>query len=125
MAVDNTFRVAGGAAGVAHRSGGALVDLKGELIGLTTSLAARADQRHAQSGPVQTWAEWWAAATVDPGLAELVAQRDERHVESEHHGSPAGRLSVQVAALRAAGFAEVGTLWQRGYNRLLCGVLPA
>jgi hypothetical protein len=24
-----------------------------------------------------------------------------------------------------AGFAEVGTLWQRGDNRLLCGVLPA
>ena len=36
--------------------------------------------------------------------------------------SPAGRLSVHVEALRAAGFAEVGTLWQRGDNRLLCGV---
>ena len=27
-----------------------------------------------------------------------------------------------TAALRAAGFAEIGTLWQRGSNRLLCGV---
>jgi hypothetical protein len=31
---------------------------------------------------------------------------------------------VHCDALRAAGFAEVGTLWQRGENRLLCGVLP-
>ena len=32
-------------------------------------------------------------------------------------------LSVHVDALRKAGFAEVGTLWQRGDNRLLCAVL--
>jgi hypothetical protein len=25
--------------------------------------------------------------------------------------------------LRAAGFTEIGTLWQRGADRLLCGVL--
>jgi hypothetical protein len=31
---------------------------------------------------------------------------------------------VHVHALRAAGFAEIGTLWQRGENRVLCGVLP-
>jgi len=29
-----------------------------------------------------------------------------------------------VGALHAAGFAEVGTIWQRGENRILCGVLP-
>jgi hypothetical protein len=45
-------------------------------------------------------------------------------VESEHHGSPAGRLSVHVRALRAAGFTEIGTIWQRGENRVLCGILP-
>jgi hypothetical protein len=46
-------------------------------------------------------------------------------VASEHHGSPAGRLSVQTRALQAAGFVEIGTLWQHGDNRLLCAVLPA
>jgi hypothetical protein len=30
---------------------------------------------------------------------------------------------VHLGALRAAGFTEVGTLWQRGDNRLLCAVL--
>ena len=33
-------------------------------------------------------------------------------------------IAVEQQATRA-GFAEVGTLWQRGDNRLLCAVLPA
>jgi hypothetical protein len=43
-------------------------------------------------------------------------------LDSEHHGSASGWLSTHVEALRAAGFSEVGTLWQRGNNRILCGV---
>jgi hypothetical protein len=31
-------------------------------------------------------------------------------------------LDTHVSALRAAGFAEAGTIWQRGGNRLLCAV---
>jgi hypothetical protein len=46
-------------------------------------------------------------------------------VEAGHHVSESTLLATHVEALRAAGFAEVGTLWQRGDNRLLCGVLPA
>lgn len=88
-------------------------------------LIEREEQRRYPDGLAETWTDWWAAAAADPVLAGLVAEREARRVDSEHHGSPAGRLSVQVAALRTAGFAEVGTLWQRGENRLLCGVLPA
>jgi len=88
-------------------------------------LIEREEKRRFPDGLPETWTDWWAAAAADPGLAELVAERGARKVESEHHGSPAGRLRVQVAALHSAGFAEVGTLWQRGENRLLCGVLPA
>jgi hypothetical protein len=29
---------------------------------------------------------------------------------------------VHVAALRDAGFGEIGTLWQNGNNRLLCAI---
>lgn len=87
-------------------------------------LIEREEQRRFPDGQAETWADWWAAAAADPALAGLVAEREARRVESEHHGSPAGRLSVQAAALHSAGFAEVGTLWQRGENRLLCGVLP-
>jgi SAM-dependent methyltransferase len=92
---------------------------------LGRALIEREEQRRFPGGHPETWTGWWIAAAADPVLAPLVAARAARLVESEHHGSPAGRFSVQVGALRSAGFAEVGTLWQRGENRLLCGVLPA
>jgi SAM-dependent methyltransferase len=76
-----------------------------------------------QPAAAETWAHWWSAVRADPGLAGLVAHRDRAGLESEHHGSPSGQLSVHVDALRKAGFTEVGTLWQLGDNRLLCGVL--
>jgi SAM-dependent methyltransferase len=91
---------------------------------LGEALTEREEQRRAPDGHTETWTGWWAAAAEEPVLAHLYAEREARQVESEHHGSPAGRLSVHVDALRAAGFAEVGTLWQRGDNRLLCAVLP-
>jgi hypothetical protein len=40
----------------------------------------------------------------------------------QHHGPEGTLFAVHTAALRAAGFAEVGTLWQRGSNRLLAAV---
>lgn len=91
---------------------------------LDRALLEREQRRRFPGGHGESWTDWWAAAAADPALASLHAERTTRSVESEHHGSPAGRLSVHVGALRAAGFAEIGTLWQRGENRLLCGVLP-
>jgi SAM-dependent methyltransferase len=70
-----------------------------------------------------TWAGWWQAVKADPALAGLAERRERLGLDAEHHSSPSGRLSVHVDALRRAGFAEVGTLWQRGENRLLCAVL--
>ena len=94
------------------------------LARLGHSLIEREERRRFPGGHAETWGGWWQAAAHDPDLAPLYAERQARQVESEHHGSPAGRLSVHSEALRTAGFAEVGTLWQRGENRLLCGVLP-
>jgi len=92
---------------------------------LERALLEREERRRFPGGHGESWTAWWAAAAADPALASLVAERTARRVDSEHHGSPAGLLSVHVHALHAAGFAEVGTLWQRGENRLLCGVLPS
>jgi SAM-dependent methyltransferase len=78
-------------------------------------------RRHPAAG--ETWAGWWSAARADPALGGLLAQREQRGIEGEHHGSPSGRLAVHVGALTKAGFAEIGTLWQLGDNRLLCAVL--
>lgn len=91
---------------------------------LDRALLKREERRRFPGGHGESWTDWWAAAAADPALASLHAERAARRVDSEHHGSPAGRLSVHVDALCAAGFAEVGTLWQRGENRVLCGVLP-
>jgi len=91
---------------------------------LDRALLEQEEQRRFPGGHGESWTDWWAAAAADPALALLHAERTARKVDSEHHGSPAVRLSVHADALRAAGFAEIGTLWQRGENRLLCGVLP-
>lgn len=93
------------------------------LARLGRALIEREERRRAPQGPRETWTGWWDAVKADPALAELVAARERSSVESGHHGSPSGRLDVHVGALRVAGFAEVGTLWQRGDNRLLCAVL--
>jgi SAM-dependent methyltransferase len=93
------------------------------LARLGRALIEREERRRWPGRRAESWADWWSAVTADPALAGLVAARQRIALDSEHHGSPAGRLSVHVAALKAAGFAEIGTLWQRGENRLLCGVL--
>jgi SAM-dependent methyltransferase len=92
------------------------------LARLGWALIEREDQRRRSGGQVEDWSAWWAAATADPQLAELVAERTSKEVKSDHDHSPSGLLSTHLDALRAAGFAEVGTLWQRGENRLLCAV---
>lgn len=92
------------------------------LARLGRALSERGQRRYPPSGHAETWTGWWDAVTADPALADLVAARKRQSLESEHHGSPSGRLAVHVDALRAAGFAEVGTLWQHGDNRLLCAI---
>ena len=92
------------------------------LVQLEHELLDREDRRRFPDGHGEGWTRWWEAAAADPALSGLVADRSQRAVDANHHGSPSGRLATHVDALRAAGFAEVGTLWQRGGNRLLCGV---
>jgi SAM-dependent methyltransferase len=92
------------------------------LVRLEHGLLEREDQRRFPDGHGEGWTRWWEAAAADPALSDLVAERSQRAVDANHHGSPSGLLATHVDALRAAGFSEVGTLWQRGGNRLLCGV---
>jgi len=72
----------------------------------------------------EDWTAWWEAATTDPELAGPAAERERRGLSEDHHGSESVLLVQHVAALRAAGFAEIGTLWQYGENRILCAVTP-
>jgi SAM-dependent methyltransferase len=70
----------------------------------------------------EDWTAWWKAVTTDPDLAGAAAERERRGLSEDHHGSESVLLVQHVAALRAAGFAEIGTLWQYGENRILCAV---
>jgi SAM-dependent methyltransferase len=94
------------------------------LARLDRALREREDARRFPDGHGESWTGWWEDVTADPVLGAYAAERDRRRVEAGHHGSETGLLAAHVEALRAAGFAEVGTLWQRGDNRLLCAVLP-
>jgi SAM-dependent methyltransferase len=95
------------------------------LAALGRALVEAEVRRRQPGGVTESWDQWWTAVAAAPELTALDAARQARHVSSEHHSSPAGHLNVHVEALRAAGFTEVGTLWQRGDNRLLCGVKGA
>ena len=95
------------------------------LARLDLALRQREDRRRFPGGHPESWHAWWEAAAADPALAGHVAERSRRRVDAGHHGgTQSTQLATHVEALKAAGFAEVGTLWQRGDNRLLCGVLP-
>ena len=94
------------------------------LARLDLALRQREDRRRFPRGHAENWHAWWDAAAADPALAGHVAERGRRRVEAGHHDTESTQLATHVEALKAAGFAEVGTLWQRGDNRLLCGVLP-
>jgi SAM-dependent methyltransferase len=93
------------------------------LARLGKALIEREERRRFPGGHGETWQGWWDAVLADPALGDLAATRASRNT-SAHHGSPSRYLHTHVEALRAAGFAEAGTLWQRGENRLLCGVTP-
>ena len=92
------------------------------LTRLDRALEEREAQRRYPDGHAdraEDWDQWWQSVAADPALTEAAAERARGHV---HHGSEGARLAVHTDALRAAGFAEVGTLWQRGSSRVLCGV---
>ena len=71
------------------------------------------------AGGAESWEQWWQAVAADPALAAATAERSQGLVDHSNEGV---KLAAHTSALRAAGFAEVGTLWQRGSSRVLCGV---
>ena len=80
------------------------------------------DQRAAfsESG-AEDWQEWWNALAAEPEMAELMAERRRRFPPDGDHGKDT-LLEFYEAALRDAGFREVGTIWQRFDDRVLMAV---
>jgi SAM-dependent methyltransferase len=90
------------------------------LARLDRTLEEAEDRRRFPGGHAEDWRQWWQAVAADPALAGAAAERERRAVH--HHGPETAQLAVHTEALRAAGFTEIGTLWQRGSNRILAAV---
>ncbi|GAA1008135.1 hypothetical protein Aple_045280 [Acrocarpospora pleiomorpha] len=67
-------------------------------------------QGSAFAAGVPTWDQWWAMAAEIPELAERLPERERRF--ADRPPQPLAPLEFHLAALRTAGFAEVGTVWQ-------------
>ena len=70
-------------------------------------------QREAfEAESVDTWDVWWQAVADSVAYTDALAER-ERAWGDELHTPPAKvTLGLHLEALRSAGFAEVGTIWQ-------------
>ncbi|MDH2430267.1 class I SAM-dependent methyltransferase [Sphaerisporangium sp. TRM90804] len=97
-------------------------DVSPGLARLEEEIRRRATRRRFSGGMPENWREWWDAVTADPALDAARYERERRVAGADHHGSESSHLSAHVEALRAAGFSEIGTLWQNGDNRLLCAL---
>jgi SAM-dependent methyltransferase len=74
-----------------------------------------------QDSGVEDWQAWWDAIGREPELAGLVAER-ERRFAARWERPPEPIFDLHEAALRDAGFREVGTIWQTMHNRIVMAV---
>lgn len=70
---------------------------------------------------IETAEQWWQALAAEPGIAPLLAEQTRRFAGKQRQQTPPG-FDVHVAALRDAGFREVGTIWQTLSDRVLLAV---
>jgi trans-aconitate methyltransferase len=86
------------------------------LSALQTALRRVADEQR------EAWQPWWdalqSAAGADDELAAAFAERARRSAEHPE-ATVTPPLHEHVSALRDAGFADVGTVWQYGDDRVL------
>jgi len=78
------------------------------------------DEQFAQAG-VETWDQYWGALRQEPVLHALSAERERRFAARSSTWTNAS-YDLQVAALREAGFREVGVIWQSFDDRVLMAV---
>jgi SAM-dependent methyltransferase len=95
------------------------------LARLNRALTERWEERAGAGTGQEDWKGWWQAATADPMLAGPAAEREQRRLSEDHHGSESVRLAEHAGALAAAGFTDIGTVWQHGENRILAAIRAA
>lgn len=80
------------------------------LLERVAALDDAATQAAAHAAGAPTWDEWFALLAADDAYAGAVAERARRF--ADRPPNPDLTLAFHVEALRAAGFAEVGPVWQ-------------
>ncbi len=83
--------------------------------------AVRSGREAPESGTAQDWEGWWASIEREPALAAELGER-RRRGHDHPHDSERHTLEFHRAALLAAGFAEVATVWQQLDDRVLMAV---
>ncbi|MGU3654989.1 class I SAM-dependent methyltransferase [Mycolicibacterium sp. A43C] len=81
---------------------------------LTVRRAARRGTRYGED-----WEQWWSAVEQAPELAALV---HDRAGGFDHVVDDKPTVTDYLMFLREAGFAEAGTLWQVGDDRVIAGI---
>lgn len=85
-------------------------------------------ERAAVAAGEDDWDAWWQRAETLPRLAPLKTQRDAFYATRPPKRPTSGvdcSVDFHVAALRHAGFAEVGTAWQQLDNYVVFGRRPS
>ncbi len=70
---------------------------------------------------VENWERWWAALANKPEAKALLSERERRFTWKPKE-IQAPIVDLHEAALRDAGFSEVGTIWQHFDDRVLMAV---
>lgn len=87
-----------------------------QLRALTAHVAQQRTAR-VGLGEREDWGAWWEAVGLAPELADLRSERGARPIE--HTVPDAPSVDEHAELLHAAGFTEVGTVWQHGDDRVL------
>ncbi|WP_369213858.1 class I SAM-dependent methyltransferase, partial [Streptomyces flavofungini] len=81
-----------------------------ETLGALSALHDAEVQRASFDAGADTWDAWYELAAAQPGAAPLAAERLRRF--ADRPPQPLSPLHFHLSALRTAGFAEAGTVWQ-------------
>ena len=88
---------------------------------VVTTMRERREAQAFGQGKGENWRQWWDALQGEPGMQDLLAERERRFVWRTPDEQELV-LALHEAALQQAGFHEVGVIWQNMDNRVLMAV---
>lgn len=95
------------------------------LSRLDRALLRREKSRSGMHQDADGWYGWWEEVQAEPAFAAAVSERKRRGYDGENHRDLSAAFAIHLQALERAQFSEVGTIWQHGEVRLLCGVVDS